>query len=118
MVLGVDIKGFLYDDEGKKISKFKSVHLGMGKFSFYPDDMHSYYAVFKTKKGEQKRVDLPKPKKTGYGLAAVQKYNLILVNVKSVKGKIVNDSLRLIGHIRGKVFYNEPISGLYSGSYV
>ncbi len=110
--LGVDVKGALYDDEDKKISSFKSVHLGMGKFSFYPDDMHKYHVIVRTKKGEEKRLELPIPKKEGYALAAVQKYNFILVNVKSVKGRMVDDSLRLLAHIRGKVFYNEPISGL------
>ncbi len=109
--LGVDVKGALFDSDGKRISKFRSVHLGMGKFSFYPDDSHRYYVIVRTRRGEEKRIDLPVTKKEGYALAAVQKYNFILVNVKSVKGRMVDDGLRLMAHIRGKVFYNETISG-------
>ncbi|MDR1678773.1 MAG: hypothetical protein LBR81_03245 [Prevotellaceae bacterium] len=111
--LGVDVQGALYNDEDKKIIEFTSTHLGMGKFCYFPDNTRRYYTLFRTAKGETKRVNLPRPLEEGFGLAAVQKYDRILVSVKSVKGRMVSlvDSLRLVGHIRGTVFYDAPISG-------
>jgi hypothetical protein len=109
--LGLDVEGTLYDNDDKKLSTFKSQHLGMGKFCYYPDREHRYYAVLKTAKGETRKINLPRSKPEGFALAAVQKYGKLLVSVRSEFGRMVNDSLRLLGHVRGKVFYNEPIGG-------
>jgi len=109
--LSIDVQGTLYDTEGQKVSDFKSEHLGMGKFYFLTEIYKHYYVVFKTASGETKRIDLPKPKKDVFALAAVVKYGRILVSVKSEMGRMVKDSLTLLGHIGGTVFYRETISG-------
>lgn len=109
--LGLDVVGTLYDNEDKKLSDFKTTHLGMGKFCYYPDREHRYYVVFKTPKGETRKINLPRATPNAYALAAVQKYGKILVSIRSELGRMVNDSLTLMGHVRGKVFYREPIGG-------
>lgn len=109
--LGIDVEGTLYDNEDKKLSDFKTTHLGMGKFCYYPDSEHRYYVVFKTAKGETRKINLPRSTPNGYALAAVQKYGKILVSIRSELGRMVNDSLTLMGHVRGRVFYREPIGG-------
>lgn len=109
--LGIDVEGALYDNDDKKLSTFKSTHLGLGKFCYYPDREHRYYVIFKTAKGESKKVQMPKTTPEGYALAAVQKYGKILVSIRSELGRMVNDSLTLMGHVRGRVFYREPIGG-------
>jgi len=109
--LGIDVDGTLFDNDDKKISDFKSTHLGMGKFCYYPDDTHRYYVVFKTAKGEVKKINMPRTEKEGFALAAVQKYGKLLVSIRSPKGRMVNDSLTLLAHVRGTVFYRQPIAG-------
>lgn len=109
--LSVDVEGTLYDEEDKKVIDFKSEHLGMGKFCFLTEIFKRYHIIFKTATGETKRIDLPKGEKETFALGAVVKYGRILVYVKSELNRMVKDSLTLIGHMGGTVFYNEPISG-------
>lgn len=109
--LGLDVEGTLYDNEDKKLSTFKTTHLGMGKFCYYPDREHRYYVIFKSAKGETRKVHLPRTKPDAYALAAVQKYGKILVSIRSELGRMVNDSLTLMGHVRGRVFYRQSIGG-------
>ena len=110
--LSIDVEGTLYDNEDKKVTSFKSEHLGMGKFCYYTEKFKRYYVVFKTSDGETQRIDLPNPKKDAFALGGVVKYGRILIHVKSEMARIVNDSLVLVGHMGGTIFYSGIISGL------
>ena len=109
--LGIPVSGVLYDNDDKKVTEFKSKHVGMGKFCFFTEIYNRYYVVFTTADGETRRIDLPKAKKETCALGAVVKYGRILVHVKSEMNRMVNDSLILLGHMGGTVFYREFISG-------
>ncbi len=109
--LSIDVEGTLYDQEFKAISTFKSQHLGMGKFCFFADKFKRYHIIFTGPDREMQRVDLPIPKRKTFALGAVVKYGRILVHVKSEFACEVKDSLVLVGHMGGTIFYSDTISG-------
>jgi hypothetical protein len=109
--LSIEVEGTLYDQEDKKVSSFKSEHLGMGKFCFIAEIFKTYHIIFKSTGGETIRIDIPKGEKGTFALGGVVKYGRILINVKSEMNRMVRDSLTLLGHLNGTVFYKEFISG-------
>ena len=67
--LGEDISGFLEDNDGVKITNFKSQHLGMGVFSFTPIGEKTYQAVISFKDGSEKKFKLANIKSEGLVLS-------------------------------------------------
>ena len=45
------VSGILYEQSGKMIYKFNSVHDGMGKFLIVPEKQDAFYAIWKDEKG-------------------------------------------------------------------
>lgn len=108
--LAAAVEGTLYDSENKKVCTFKSSHLGMGKFAFSAG-LISYYAIVTTPDGVRKRIDLPKAQKEQYGLAVTNKFGHFLVSVRSEGYRYIKDTISLIAHSRGTVFYEGPMQG-------
>ena len=55
---GTEVNGILYNRRGVKISELKSLHRGMGSFSFIPQRGMNYYAEMESN-GLKKRFELP-----------------------------------------------------------
>jgi len=108
--LSTEIKGTVYDDANNKISEFKSTHLGMGKFYLLPEKAKKYYALVEsTSGGDKKRIDLPNTKQQGTALEVSFHNNKIYVGIKHSQSQ---DSLFLLAHSRGSIFYNKAINDL------
>lgn len=54
---GIDLSGTIIDSNGKEITKFKTLHAGMGKTAFTPDNGEKYEAII----SDGKRFELPSP---------------------------------------------------------
>lgn len=63
--LGEEVNGYLEDNEGIKITNFKTQHLGMGVFSFTPGLGKTYQAVISFKDGSEKKFNLSIIKQEG-----------------------------------------------------
>ncbi len=67
--LGVAAKGILVDNAGQTITQFASVRLGMGAFSFKPEDGKTYKANITFADGSKDVLDLPMANTKGITLA-------------------------------------------------
>lgn len=63
--LPYDVSGEVVDGKGKSVSKFSSVHDGMGFVTFVPDAKEQYKAVWKDAAGKTQQTALPVIKKDG-----------------------------------------------------
>jgi len=108
--LSTDITGNLFDDKDVKVCDFKSTHLGMGKFYFLPDSTKKYYALIENKGGEKKRFELPPVKQNTYLLTASIRNKKIFIAIKSDISVQGSDSLILLGHSRGTVFFKSSVT--------
>jgi hypothetical protein len=57
--MGCGVLGEIFDDEGQHVAVIKSVHNGIGKFSFEPESGKNYYSVAITANGDTIREPLP-----------------------------------------------------------
>jgi hypothetical protein len=99
---GANVAGKIVDEVGNEITKFESMHLGMGEFSILPDINRTYYAVLddfpKTK------IELPKIKDKGASI-----YLMNLPQLKDVRFKLsskaINEKCFIVTHCRGVPTY-------------
>ncbi len=56
---GMNVTGVIQDNKGKEIAEFKSVHDGMGNFSFTPEGDLKYTAIVKFENGKTEKFTLP-----------------------------------------------------------
>lgn len=68
--LGVDISGKIINAAGEKVAEFASQHMGMGAVEITAVQDDTYTAIVSLPDGGEKRFDLPKPRTSGYALAA------------------------------------------------
>ncbi len=108
---GVEVSGYLKDDENNKILEFESVHNGMGVFEFTPKKNKRYKAKVKYSPGKKETVRLPSILETGYVLSANLKEDNIFIEVSSNnKDEELSDNIFLIGHLRGNPhFYTKGV---------
>jgi hypothetical protein len=68
--LGIKVKGIVVDNDGKEITRFQSVHLGMGFFYLKPEEGKSYRAQVTFGDGSDVAVNLPKANPNGMVVSA------------------------------------------------
>jgi TonB-dependent Receptor Plug Domain len=82
--MGTGVKGIVVDNNGKEITRFQSVHLGMGFFYLKPEEGNSYSAKLSFSDGSNSSVELPKANRNGIVLSADNESpETILINVLS-----------------------------------
>jgi hypothetical protein len=62
---GIEVKGTVLDNNGKEITNFTTVHLGMGYFYLTPMEGKTYRAKLSYADGKQDIVELPRSKDNG-----------------------------------------------------
>jgi hypothetical protein len=67
--LGVDVKGFITDDQNNQISELSQSHFGMGTVNFEPESGKTYKAHITYADGSEGVFDLPKAVDNGYVLS-------------------------------------------------
>ncbi|MDR1516962.1 MAG: hypothetical protein LBS52_02490 [Dysgonamonadaceae bacterium] len=107
--LGEDISGTLYNAKDEELLTFNTLKFGMGFFNFIPHANESYYAICRTKNGNSKRIDLPAPQ------SGAQTVSARIIGSRLVIGLLEGDaapadSLSLLIHQRGLVFYHEAVN--------
>lgn len=96
---GVNIAGIIVDSQGKEVSKFTSVKLGLGKFGIIPKPNEKYTAVV-TYRNKEYRFDLPTNQPQGYGLRVKSSPDYLQVTVQASKDVPLQNAM-LIAHVRG-----------------
>jgi hypothetical protein len=108
--LGVPVKGFVMDGQGKKIIDFHSFHLGMGAFKFTPEAGVQYMARLIEADGAVRDYPLPEVSSRGYVLS-VEEYqdeNVINIRVQGSDDQQTADLL-LTGISQNELVYSENI---------
>ena len=101
------LEGKIEDESGLVVTTFRCQEFGIGAFSFKPEKDKTYKAVVYVN-GVDQVLDFPKAKSSGYILNINNRKDRILINVSTnesagLKGFFV------IGHLRGKPFFNFEI---------
>jgi alpha-2-macroglobulin-like protein len=100
---GADVSGKIIDDEGKEITTFESLHMGMGSFRIRPRKGRKYYAELKTPIVGSP-VLLPAPVEDAYVLhVESQTKDEIELLVNSPE----NSEIFLVAQVRGELTYAE-----------
>jgi hypothetical protein len=102
--LSEEVTGDIFDSRDSIVVSVSSRHAGMGYFSFFPEKGKTYYAVFKNKAGESKRVQLPSSKPDACALKTSWSRNKLYITL--LKGtEYVEKPLNLIINTRGILVY-------------
>jgi TonB-dependent Receptor Plug Domain len=84
--MGIKVKGIIVDNDGKEITRFQSVHLGMGFFYLKPEEGKSYNAKLTFGDGSNATVDLPKGNPNGMIISAGNESpDTTIINVLTTK---------------------------------
>ncbi len=100
--LSIDVSGKVFNNTNKQVATLTSFYLGMGKFYLFPESGQSYYVLIKNASGAEKRVELPVVNSDGNALELSMRNGKVNVGLKGT----FKDSLLLIGHSRGSIFYS------------
>lgn len=69
-----DVEGKVVDADGNTVTEFSSFHNGMGRFDFQAEASGQYFAVITKPSGIKQKYPLPRAKKQGCTLQAVDDY--------------------------------------------
>ncbi|MVM37126.1 hypothetical protein GO730_04760 [Spirosoma sp. HMF3257] len=99
----------LTNQKGDTLTDFRSLHQGMGTFSFTPQPGQHYRAVTSSADGQLTSVDLPDALPAGYQLAVDNLTNPRSVRVQIRTNQSHLDQLTLFAHMRGQVVYQAQV---------
>lgn len=105
--LGEEVAGKVYNSTGDTVAVFTSNTLGMGSFSFVPRKGDKYTAVCRNNFGIEKRFHLPVENENAMNLKTEWNKGQLIIQVINSAGVSLPDSMRLLIHCRGVLFYNE-----------
>jgi hypothetical protein len=104
--LGEDITGIVVSEEGDTLRRFQSQYLGMGFFMQYAEAGKKYYAICKNRKDREKKFELPAATEDAISLHVTQKKDRFHISLIHSPDFLLPDSLFLVAHCRGFVFYS------------
>lgn len=106
---GVEVEGFILNNNKDTITAFRSEHLGMGTFNFNAEPNSTYTAYLKKADGTFKSVPLPQAYEQGITLAVDNVTNKekikLFINNSQPKPAGQGGELVIIAHQRGQVCY-------------
>ncbi len=105
------ITGKIYSDQGVEKATIVSSHKGMGEFLLKPIPGESYYAIIKSEKGDEKRIDLPLARDEGVALHVGILRDKVVYEIID-KRKDSSTPLHLLVHARGVPHLIMPITKL------
>lgn len=104
--IGVPVSGYITDQDGRRISEFKSEHAGMGTFKLVPQKGSRYKAVIRLGDNSEKSFPLPKSLPEGYVLSINNTDSAILdIKVSVSPGIQKGGEIKLIAESNGVVYY-------------
>jgi hypothetical protein len=104
------VSGVIYDQAGKAVVDFHSIHDGMGKFLLAPDKTDKFYALWKDEKGIEQRTDLPVVKTEGASLRLIYAKHKLIFSVSRPAESVVNQQVVVMGHMNQQMIYKAIVS--------
>ena len=104
--LGININGFISDQNNNRIAEFKSEHAGMGHFRIRPATTDTYTAHIIFEDGSEKSYPLPKVKAIGYSLMVSNADpNELKIKISTTEKLNANEEITLIAQSNGQVHF-------------
>ncbi|AFD09002.1 TonB-dependent receptor plug domain-containing protein [Solitalea canadensis] len=104
---GVDVEGFITDQDNNNVTDFKSRHLGMGKIALIPEPGKKYTAHFKNRGGVEQTVALPVAKAEGIVLN-IRNQTKDRLQGMIIASKALQDAKKevvVVGQAYGTIYY-------------
>ncbi len=111
---GLDLQGWLTDEEDRKVAEFSTTHAGTGSFEFVPEADKTYTAHITGQDGRQYDFGFPEIAQYGYSLNVETGDNKITINVNATG---INDpKAKLFIHTRNIIhaFSNLNFTGRHA----
>lgn len=105
---GENIKGYIADNEGKKIVSLKTEHLGMGSFRFIPEKGKSYEAHIFDGDSTETVEKLPISKEEGFALVVLssEEDSIFKVNIYASEGIVKQQAdIVLVSQAKNQIFH-------------
>lgn len=101
---GIEIKGYIENQNKEKVVTFETKHAGMGVFAFSPKANETYKAIVLLPDEQTKSFNLPQSKNSGQTLAVnLQGYN-VSVKISNSKNLLNQDEFYVIAQANGVVY--------------
>ena len=102
--IGVNVKGYIWDDKGEQVAVFESLHAGMGAFALLPQAGGAYTAVVTDGPFKDQRFTLPKALSAGFVLSVNPSgADDFLVRISRSAGTEAYKEVRLVLQANGEV---------------
>ena len=105
---GLGISGIVYNSRDSVVSVFSDTYNGMGKFTFYPRENETYYALVRNERGLEQRKELPDLSETGAVIHVAERGGKRYVG-SVVTESLIDKQLYLVLSNGGEVFLCNPI---------
>ena len=105
---GLDISGTVYNGRDSVVTVFSDTYNGMGKFTFYPQENETYYAVVRNEDGVELRHELPPLSPSGAVIHVAERGGKRYIG-SVVTESLMNKPLYLVLSNGGEVFLCNPI---------
>jgi hypothetical protein len=100
---GADIEGYITDNKSNKIVAFQSYHMGMGAFTFTPQEGTRYSAHIRKPSGITETFDIPDAMPQGYVLSIKEaSHSELKLSINSTR----EEALKIFIQIRGVEYYS------------
>ncbi|HEY0668467.1 MAG TPA: TonB-dependent receptor plug domain-containing protein [Sphingobacteriaceae bacterium] len=104
--LGINVKGYITDQNNQKITEISTEHAGIGNFYLVPAENTRYKATIIFADGSEKKYDLPPSLEKGYTLAVNHLNNDSLsVKVSVSRSLLGSGPITLVAHNNGIIGY-------------
>jgi hypothetical protein len=98
---GVEVNGKIFDESHKMITTFRSMHKGMGSFTFIPQSRKAYHAIV-----NGQMYDFPSSNDDGFVMTLSNRHEeKVIVRIQASSGYYHRSPVYLIGLSRGSVCY-------------
>jgi len=104
------ISGILYEQSGKAVLNFNSIHNGMGKFLLVPEKQDVFYSIWKDEKGAEHRMDLPVVKTSGIVLRVMNSNQRLIFSIARPAESQTNQQVIVIAHMNQQMIYKAIVN--------
>lgn len=105
--LGVNLSGYIIDNNQEKVAMFTAEHAGIGSFALNPTKGKNYKAVIEKADGSKHIYNLPKILESGYGLSInnLSDKKTITLKMTASQQLINGQELNLVAQSNGKIYF-------------
>jgi len=109
---GTDIEGSIVDDQGNRVTTFKSFYKGIGTFKLKPEKGRKYFAIIPDE-GREFRAQLPQAMETGVVLHVEDQPDRILLSLQTNHPPTADpnaNEIILTGQVGGRIYYHDILT--------